>query len=67
MACFLYVVCLQIIQLQLFILLPLLLLKTFLIILEKKKINVEKDYTLKEAGNDTREMFFLLQRSVGGC
>lgn len=66
MACFFYVAYLQNFQLQLFVLLPLLLLKTFLIIGEEKKISMKKEYAVEAAGNYTREILFLLQRSVGG-
>lgn len=66
MACLFCVAYLQIFQLQMFILLPLLLLKTFLIIGEEEKISMKKEYTVEAAGNYTREIFFLLQKSVGG-
>lgn len=66
MACLFCVAYLQIFQLQLFILLPVLSLKIFLIIGEEKKISKKKEYAVEAAGNYTREIFSLLQKSVGG-
>lgn len=66
MACLFCVAYLQIFQLQLFILLPVLSLKTFLIIGEEKKISMKKEYAVEAARNYTREIFSLLQKSVGG-
>lgn len=66
MGCLFHVAYLQIFQLQLFILLPLLLLKTFLIIGKEKKISMKKEYTVEAAGNYTPDIFFLSQKSVGG-
>lgn len=65
-ACLFCIAYLQIFQLQPFILLPVLLLKTFLITGEEKKISMKKEYTVEAEGNYTREIFSLLQKSVGG-